>query len=97
MHGIYLNNHENKIFHGDIMRYLAKVTSKNMVTIPAKLMRKYGIKEGMKIKFVETEAGILMIPIPRLEDLWGIDRQHSSIMLEAIKELEAERRKEARE
>jgi len=32
-------------------------------------MRKYGIRKGMKIKFIETEAGILMIPIPKLEDL----------------------------
>ncbi len=79
------------------MSYTAKVTSKNMVTIPAKLARKYGIKEGMKIKFVETEAGILMIPIPKLEDLWGVDRQHASLIIKAIKELEAERRKEARE
>jgi len=78
------------------MGYIAKVTSKSMVTIPAKLMRKYGIKEGMKIKFVETKTGILMIPIPKLEDLWGIDRQHASAILEAIRELEAERRKEAK-
>ena len=85
----------NKI-HGNIMGYIAKVTSKSMVTIPAKLMRKYGIKEGMKIKFVETKTGILMIPIPKLEDLWGIDRQHASAILEAIRELEAERRKEAK-
>ena len=82
--------------HGNIMGYIAKVTSKSMVTIPAKLMRKYGIKEGMKIKFVETKTGILMIPIPKLEDLWGIDRQHASAILEAIRELEAERRKEAK-
>jgi bifunctional DNA-binding transcriptional regulator/antitoxin component of YhaV-PrlF toxin-antitoxin module len=39
------------------------------ITIPAKIMRKYGIREGMRVKFVESDAGILMIPIPKLEDL----------------------------
>jgi len=92
----YLNTMNLNKIHGNIMGYIAKVTSKSMVTIPAKLMRKYGIKEGMKIKFVETKTGILMIPIPKLEDLWGIDRQHASAILEAIRELEAERRKEAK-
>jgi len=77
------------------MVHIAKVTSKRMVTIPAKIMKKYSIKEGMKIKFVEREDGILMIPIPNLEDLWGIDRKHTSVIIDAIKELEAEHRKEA--
>lgn len=79
------------------MGYIAKVTSKSMVTIPVEIMRKYGIKEGMRLKFVETEAGILVIPIPRLEDLHGIDRRHAPIVVEGIRELEEEHRKEAEE
>jgi len=55
-------------------------------------MRKYGIKEGTKIKLVEHGECILMIPIPSLEDLWGIDREHTPIIIEAIKELESEHR-----
>jgi len=79
------------------MGYVAKVTSKRMVTIPAKLMRKYGIREGMKVKFVERGDGILMVPIPDLEDLWGVDREHAREIIEAIRELEAEHRREAGE
>ncbi|MEM3070809.1 MAG: AbrB/MazE/SpoVT family DNA-binding domain-containing protein [Candidatus Bathyarchaeia archaeon] len=79
------------------MGFLAKVTSKSMVTIPAEIMRKYGIKGGMRVKFVETEAGILMIPIPSLGDLRGIDRQYASEMIECVRELGAEHRREARE
>ena len=56
------------------MSYTAKVTCKSMVTIPVKMMRKYGVKEGMKVKFIEGKTGILMISIPKLEDLRGIDR-----------------------
>ena len=78
------------------MGYVAKVTSKSMVTIPAKLMRKYGIEEGMRVKFIESETGILMIPIPKLEDLRGIDRQHAAIIIKGIRELEAEHREEAK-
>ena len=79
------------------MGYIAKVTSKSMVTIPAEIMRKYGIKAGMRVKFVETKAGVLMIPIPKIEDLHGIDRQHASEIIEGIRELEAEHRREAEE
>ena len=31
----------------------ATVTSKSMVTIPDKIRQKYGIKEGMRVEFVE--------------------------------------------
>ncbi|MGC8850545.1 MAG: AbrB/MazE/SpoVT family DNA-binding domain-containing protein, partial [Candidatus Bathyarchaeia archaeon] len=64
---------------------------------PAEIMRKYRIREGMRVKFIETEAGILVIPAPKLEDLHGIDRQHTAALIEGIRELEAEHRKEAGE
>lgn len=79
------------------MGYIAKVTSRRMVTIPARIMRKYGIKEGMRVKFVEAETGVLLIPIPKLEEFHGIDRHHASAIIEGIRELEAEHRKEAGE
>ncbi len=79
------------------MGFLAKVTSKSMVTIPAEIMRKYGIRSGMRVKFVETEAGILMIPIPSFKDLRGIDRQHASEIIKCVRELEAEHRREAKD
>jgi len=60
-------------------------------------MRKYRIKEGMRVKFIESETGILMIPIPKLEDLRGMDRQHAALIIEGIRELEVEHREEAKE
>jgi len=78
------------------MSYTATVTSKSMVTIPSKIRRKYNIKEGMKVKFVESETGVLMIPIPKLEDLRGIDSRHAPLLIKAIKELELEHREEAK-
>jgi len=80
-----------------VLGYIAKVTSKSMVTIPVEVMRKYGIKEGMRVKFVETGSGILLVPIPKLKDLCGVDGQHASTIIEAVRELEKEHREEAGE
>jgi hypothetical protein len=38
-----------------------------------------------------------MIPIPRLEDLRGIDSQYAALIIEGIRELEAEHHEEAGE
>jgi AbrB family looped-hinge helix DNA binding protein len=74
----------------------ATVTSKSMVNIPAKIRKKYSIKEGSKIVFVENDEGIIqMIPVPPLSELWGVDRENRDILLEGIRELHKERRREA--
>lgn len=75
----------------------ATVTSKSMVTIPVKIRRKYGIKEGMKVEFVELEDGVLMVPLKSLQELKGVDKKHEEVLREAIRELNAEHRKEVRE
>lgn len=71
------------------------MTCKGTVTIPAKIRQKYGIKEGTKIEFIEVEQGILMIPVSRLEDLFGIDSKHRDIILQTVRDLERERKEEA--
>jgi len=75
----------------------ATVTSKSMVTIPARIRRKYGIKEGMKVEFVELDGAVLMIPLMSLRQLRGIDKEHAEALRGAIRELNAEHRKEAEE
>ncbi len=55
------------------MGYTSTVTEKGTITIPAKIRRKHQIKKGYKVEFIETEKGILIIPIPNLEDLFGIN------------------------
>jgi AbrB family looped-hinge helix DNA binding protein len=73
----------------------ATVTSKSMVTIPARIRRKYGIKDGDKIEFVDSNGSILLIPIKGLEELRGVDRKHKKLVIQGIKELEKERRRDA--
>lgn len=75
----------------------ATVTSKCMITIPSKIRKKYGIREGMKVRFVELDAGVLLIPVPSLSDLFGADRGAAEKLLDAVRELEEEHRAEARE
>jgi len=75
----------------------ATVTSKSMVTIPAKIRQKYGIKEGMKVEFIELEDAVLMIPLRSLKELKGADKMYEEVLREAIRELNAEHRKEAGE
>ena len=50
---------------------ITTVTKKNMVTIPAKVSRKYGIKPGWKLDWQPLENGeeILVRPIPDRAEL----------------------------
>ncbi len=54
-------------------RKIVTVTSKRMITIPAKIARKYGIKKSTKVEVIDTGHGILLVPITPFEDLFGVD------------------------
>lgn len=75
----------------------ATVTSKSMVTIPAKIRQKYNIKEGMKVEFVELGEAVLMVPLRNLKQLRGVDKAHEKAVREGIRELNEEHRLEASE
>ena len=49
------------------------VTRKGQVTVPIELRRKYGIKEGMKMIVEDSDSGIVLKVVPRIEDLVGAD------------------------
>ena len=40
-----------------------------MVTIPAKLRKKYNLQEGSEVAFLEIEGSIVLVPILDLEDM----------------------------
>ncbi len=73
----------------------ATVTSKSMVNIPASIRRKYRIKEGDKVVFLETDEGIVMVPVPRLGEFAQSGLKHREKLLQAIRELELEHRTES--
>ena len=60
------------------MENIVKVTRKGQITIPKKLREKFGIKEGDLLIVEETENGILLRKIQRLEELAGIDAKYGT-------------------
>ena len=45
--------------------HIAYVTSKGQLTIPVELRRKYKIKKGTRVNFVEGDGKIIMQPVTR--------------------------------
>jgi AbrB family looped-hinge helix DNA binding protein len=78
------------------MGQIATVTSKSMVTIPSAIRRKYSLRQGSKVEFVETEDGIFVVPVKTLKELRGAAGKRSKLLIEAARELEQEHREEAR-
>ena len=51
------------------------VTTKGQITIPAELRRKLEITEGTKLIVVDEEDALRLIPVPKLSQLAGIDKE----------------------
>jgi len=60
------------------MANIVKVTRRGQTTIPAEIREKFEIKEGDELIVVATEKGILFKPIPKLEDMAGIDAEYGT-------------------
>lgn len=80
-----------------VMTESSTVTSKSMINIPASIRRKYGFHEGDKVAFIETEHGLKLARIPPLTEILGSGRKEKEKLIRAIRELEAEHRREALE
>jgi len=73
------------------------ITEKGTVTIPAEIRKKYRLRKGPRVEFVETDEGVLLVPGFPLEDLFGADKAIKETVYQVIKELQEEKRKEASE
>ena len=67
------------------------ITDKGAITIPSKIRRKYGLNEGDRLEFVESELGIVLLPIKPLKESFGID---GDVMKEIAKEIGGDRERE---
>jgi AbrB family looped-hinge helix DNA binding protein len=54
------------------------VTRKGQTTIPARLRKKYRIREGTRLVVIDSTAGILLKPQPSTIDLAGSGSKHST-------------------
>ena len=77
------------------MADVSTVTSKKMVTLPARIRRKYGLSQGRKVRFVEVDGGLLLVPILSMKELDGVARDRSKAVIEGARELVREHLREA--
>jgi antitoxin PrlF len=58
---------------------VVKVTRRGQTTIPAEIRQKLNIKEGDELLVEATDQGVLFKPIPRLEDMAGVDAKYGKV------------------
>ncbi len=66
----------------------AYVTSKGQLVVPSRLRRKYGIKPGTKICFIERDNEILFQPVTReyIRSVCGMLKSDTSATQDLLKE-----------
>lgn len=74
----------------------AYVTSKGQLVIPARLRRRYGIKPGTKICFIERDHEILFQPVTKeyIRSVCGILKSETSVTQELLKERAKDKQRE---
>ena len=74
----------------------AYVTSKGQLVVPAKLRRRYGIKQGTKVCFVERDNEILFQPVTKeyIRSVCGMLRSEASVTQELLKERARDKERE---
>ena len=73
------------------------ITEKGTVSIPSELRNKYGLRKGAKVEFIDTDEGIVIVPVVPIQTLFGIDKSRKNIVREMVREIHEERRREASE
>ena len=74
----------------------ATVTSKGQLVIPIRIRRRYGIKAGTKVRFIERGKEIVLQPLTPayIRSLRGILRNYPSLTEELLQERARDRDRE---
>jgi AbrB family looped-hinge helix DNA binding protein len=80
----------------------AYVTSKGQLVVPSRIRRRFGIKPGTRINFVEEGDRIIFQPVTReyirsFRGMFKLKPGEKSVVQEHLEERRAEREKENRE
>jgi len=78
------------------MSYLATVSKKGLMTIPSEVRRKYGLKDGDKVRVIDQGGLLIIIPLTDIKTLYGLGAEHKEKLLMGIRELEEEHDEEAK-
>jgi len=62
------------------------LSSKGQIVIPAKVRKKFSLKEGDSLVIVEEKDAIRLQPLVNLSELWGVDTlQNTRQMLDGMR------------
>jgi AbrB family looped-hinge helix DNA binding protein len=80
----------------------AYVTSKGQLVVPSRIRRRFGIKPGTRINFVEEGERIIFQPVTReyIDSFCGVFKQkpgEKTVVKELLEDRRAEKEKEDRE
>jgi AbrB family looped-hinge helix DNA binding protein len=80
----------------------AKITAKGRLTVPSRLRRRFGIKPGTRVNFVEEGDRIIFQPVTReyissFRGIFKLKPGEKSVVQELLDERRAEKEKEDRE
>ena len=72
------------------------VTPKGQLVIPARIRRRYGIKTGTRVRFVERDGEILLQPVTSatIRSLCGVLKSESSVTADLLAERARDRERE---
>jgi AbrB family looped-hinge helix DNA binding protein len=72
------------------------ITSKGQIVVPAKLRRRYGLKPGTKVYFIERDDEILFQPVTKefIRSVHGMLKSETSVTKELLKERAREKEQE---
>ena len=60
------------------MSDIATLSSENQISIPKRICESRNWKPGQKFAFIHKESGVLLVPVPTDEELFGIAKGASS-------------------
>jgi AbrB family looped-hinge helix DNA binding protein len=74
----------------------AYVTSKGQLVVPARIRRRYGIKPGTKVRFIERENEILLQPVTKeyIQSVCGLLKSGTSVTQALLKERTKDKKRE---
>jgi len=74
----------------------ATMTSKGQIVVPAKLRRRYGLKPGVKVYFIERNDEILFQPLTKeyIRSVHGLLASETSVTEELLQERARDREHE---
>jgi len=73
-----------------------RVTSKGQLVVPARLRRKYGIKPGTMVRFIERDKEIVFQPLTReyIRSVCGMLKSKTPVTQELLKERAKDKERE---